>query len=108
MRTVFVDAFFAWSSQPHIESFVQRYYAAYGRAPDSYAAEGYDAAMLLRDLIQADGLLSREQLRRRILSVRNYSGMTGLTSFDRTGGTRKSPSVLTVNRGAIQLVKEVP
>ncbi len=108
VRTIFVDAFFAWSSQPHIESFVQRYYAAYGRAPDSYAAEGYDAAMLLRDLIQADGLLSREQLRRRILSVRNYSGMTGLTSFDRTGGTRKSPSVLTVNRGAIQLVKEVP
>jgi ABC-type branched-subunit amino acid transport system substrate-binding protein len=108
MRTIFVDEFFAWSSQPHIESFVQRYYAAYGRAPDSYAAEGYDAAMLLRGLIQADGLLSREQLRRRILSVRNYSGMTGLTSFDRTGGTRKSPSVLTVNRGAIQLVKEVP
>ena len=108
LRTIFVDAFFAWSSQPHIESFVQRYFAAYGRAPDSYAAEGYDAAMLLRGLIQADGLLSREQLRRRILSVRNYSGMTGLTSFDRTGGTRKSPSVLTVNRGAIQLVKEVP
>ncbi len=104
VRAIFVDAFFVWSSQPHIERFVQRYYAAYGREPDLYAAAGYDAAMLLRGLLQSDSLLSREQLRRRILSVQDYAGVTGLTSFDPSGGTRKSPSVLTVNRGAIQLV----
>ncbi len=108
VRAIFVDAFFVWSSQPHIERFVQRYYAAYGREPDLYAAEGYDAAMLLRDLLESDSLLSREQLRRRILSVQDYAGVTGLTSFDLSGGTRKSPSVLTVNRGAIQLVDQVP
>jgi ABC-type branched-subunit amino acid transport system substrate-binding protein len=108
VRAIFVDAFFAWSSQPHIERFVQRYYAAYAREPDLYAAEGYDAAMLLRGLIQSDSLLSREQLRRQILSVQDYAGMTGLTSFDPSGGTRKSPNVLTVNRGAIQLVDQVP
>ncbi|MEE9281355.1 MAG: penicillin-binding protein activator [Myxococcota bacterium] len=108
VRAIFVDAFFAWSPEPHIESFVQRYYAAYGRQPDLHAAQGYDAAMLLRSLIRSDGLLSREQLRRRILSVRGYSGTTGSTSFNSSGGTRKSPSVLTVNRGAIRLVDELP
>ncbi len=108
VRAIFVDAFFVWSPQPGVERFVQRYYAAYGREPDVYAAEGYDAAMLLRRLIQSNGTISREQLRRRILLVTDYSGLTGLTSFDESGGTRKSPNVLTVNRGAIRLVNEVP
>ncbi len=108
VRAIFVDAFFVWSPQPGVERFVQRYFAAYGREPDVYAAEGYDAATLLRRLIQGDGTISREQLRRRILNVEDYSGLTGLTSFDESGGTRKSPNVLTVNRGAIRLVNEVP
>lgn len=108
VRAIFVDAFFAWSPKPQVESFVQRYYAAYGNEPDLYAAEAYDAASLLIDEMRQGGVLSREQLRRRILSVRNYNGTTGLISFDESGGTRKSPSVLTVNRGAIRPVDELP
>ncbi len=108
VRAIFVDAFFVWSPRPGVERFVQRYFAAYGLEPDGYAAEGYDAAMLLRRLIQSDGTISREQLRQRLLTVKDYSGLTGLTSFDESGGTRKSPNVLTVNRGAIRLVPELP
>ena len=47
-RAVFTDEFFAGSARPEVAEFVRRYAATYGAAPDEYAAEGYDAAALLR------------------------------------------------------------
>ena len=100
-RAVFTDEFFAGSARPEVVDFVRRYAAAYGVAPDEYAAEGYDAAALLRFVLAGGDAPSGEVLRDRLLRVSGFPGVTGLQSFDSTGGAKKSLEFLTVKDNAI-------
>ncbi|MCH7634828.1 MAG: ABC transporter substrate-binding protein [Proteobacteria bacterium] len=105
---VFVAAFYPQSQNPMIVDFVSRFRAAFGEAPDLFAAQGYDAAVILRTLIDRAGQISREQLRRDLLVVKGFHGVSGLTAFDESGGTRKELRLLTVHRGAIRSLDELP
>jgi ABC-type branched-subunit amino acid transport system substrate-binding protein len=100
-RAVFTDEFFAGSQKPEVVDFVRRYALAYGVAPDEYAAEGYDAAALLRFVLAGGDAPSGEVLRDRLLRVSGFPGVTGLSSFDGSGGARKSLEFLTVRDNAI-------
>jgi ABC-type branched-subunit amino acid transport system substrate-binding protein len=102
---VFTDAFFAGSPYPFVQEFVTRFYAAYGDEPDRLAATGYDAAAILRTILDEARSTSRARLRSDLLQVRDFPGVSGLTSFDESGGTRKSLYLLTVQRGAIEQVE---
>jgi ABC-type branched-subunit amino acid transport system substrate-binding protein len=99
---VFTDAFFARSGYPFVQEFVSRFYAAYGAEPDLLAAEGYDAATILRSLMDDTQVVSRDRLRSQLAGLRDFPGVSGLTSFDETGGTRKSLYLLTVRAGQIE------
>jgi ABC-type branched-subunit amino acid transport system substrate-binding protein len=98
---VFTDAFFARSAYPFVQEFVSRFYAAYGAEPDLLAAEGFDAATILRNVMD-DGVVSRDRLRRQLSGLRDFPGVSGLTSFGESGGTRKSLYLLTVRAGQIE------
>ena len=100
-RAVFTDEFFAASARPEVAEFVRRYAAAYGSAPDEYAAEGYDAAALLRYVLAGGDAPSGEVLRDRLLRVSGFPGVSGVQSFDATGGAKKSLEFLTVRENAI-------
>lgn len=101
---VFTDAFFARSEYPFVQDFVSRFYSAYGDEPELLAAEGFDAASILRQIMEARGDVrtSREALRRDLLEVRDFPGVSGVTSFDEAGGTRKSLYLLTVRGDQIE------
>ncbi|HTO09235.1 MAG TPA: penicillin-binding protein activator [Myxococcota bacterium] len=100
-RAVFTDEFFAASARPEVADFVRRYALAYGATPDEYAAEGYDAAALLRFVLAGGDAPSGEVLRDRLLRVSAFPGVSGLSSFDSTGGAKKSLEFLTVKDNAI-------
>ncbi len=105
---VFTDAFFAHSSYPFVQEFVQRYYAAYGVQPDAQAAQAFDAATLLRAQLDTRGRASREDVRRALADVRDFAGVSGLTSLGDGGGTRKALYLLTVRGGAIEELDDSP
>jgi ABC-type branched-subunit amino acid transport system substrate-binding protein len=105
---VFADAFFAHSTYPFVQEFVQRYYAAYGAQPDAQAAQGFDAAMMLRAQLDSRGRSSREDVRRALSDVRDFAGVSGLTSLGDGGGTRKALYLLTVRAGAIEELGDAP
>jgi ABC-type branched-subunit amino acid transport system substrate-binding protein len=102
---VFTDTFFAGSPYPFVQEFVTRYYAAYGDEPDRLAATGYDAAAILRTIMDDGSSRSRARMRSDLLGVRDFPGVSGLTSFDESGGARKALYLLTVKRGAIEQVE---
>ncbi|MEZ0493022.1 branched-chain amino acid ABC transporter substrate-binding protein [Kineococcus sp. TBRC 1896] len=64
-------------------SFVEDYTAAYGTAPATYSAEGYDAATILLDGI-ADGKTTREDLLSYVASY-DEPGVTKQLKFDDKG-----------------------
>ncbi len=105
---IFVDAFFKGSEKPLVQDFVTRYITAYGEEPDLLAAQGYDAAMLLRRQIEKSARVSRGSLRRELLEVKGFPGVSGLASFDETGGTRENLYLLTVQKNEIQQVLTTP
>jgi ABC-type branched-subunit amino acid transport system substrate-binding protein len=105
--SVFTDAFFARSAYPFVQDFVQRYYAAYAAEPDYLAAEGFDAVAILRSVLDRRAP-SRGELRRALLSMRDFPGVSGLTSFDESGGTRKELYLLTVRQGSIEELGTTP
>ncbi len=64
--------------------------------------------MILRTLVDRAGQISRDRLRRELLFVNGFHGVSGLTAFDEAGGTRKELRLLTVHRGAILDLDELP
>ena len=104
--TIFVDRFYARSQDPLVQQFVARYADAYGEPPDTYAAEGFDAARLLRQLVEAGGAFSATDLTRGLrgfpASALGFRSVAGLQAFDEVGGSLRNLSVLTVRRRRIQ------
>ena len=88
--------------------FASRYRETYGGAPDLYAAHGYDAmGVVLRSLLLARDVTTKEL--RRVLSVRlrDFAGATGLLSFDEAGDVRRYPVMHVVWKGRIRPSAEV-
>ena len=105
---IFIGAFFAQSAFPFVQDFVGKYYASYGEEPDYLAAEGYDVAAILRSLMDSRRHTSRRELQRGLHGVRDFPGVSGLTTFDDAGGTHKELYLLTVRRGSIEELDSQP
>jgi branched-chain amino acid transport system substrate-binding protein len=76
------------SSDPAVRGFVSAFETKYGRMPDTYAAHGYDAVMILAQAIQEAGEDPAE-IRFYMNSMNPYDGVTGTTDFDDKGDVRK-------------------
>ena len=105
---IFIGAFFAQSAFPFVQDFVGKYYTSYGEEPDYLAAEGYDVAAILRSLMDSRRHTSRRELQRGLQGVRDFPGVSGLTTFDDAGGTHKELYLLTVRRGSIEQLDSQP
>lgn len=92
--------------------FADRFRAVYGREPDSFAALGYDATMLLAQAVEDAGA-DRRSIQRYLASVgRNgtpaFPGATGAIRFDEHGDpVEKGFAVGEIRDGAILLDGEI-
>jgi ABC-type branched-subunit amino acid transport system substrate-binding protein len=105
--SVFVDSFSAGNEDPLVQEFVSAYYAAYGEPPDAYAAQGYEAAALVRGLVtrRASAPSSAEltdELRLFPQRLPEFRAVAGLRSFDAVGGSVRDLAILTVKRRQIR------
>ena len=102
---VFVDGFFADSFRPEANDFIENFYMAYEREPDTMEALVYDAAdMTVRVLVGNQGG-TREDFRKGLLQLNRYPGVTGRTSFPPTRDAEKDLFILMVKAGKIVHVK---
>jgi ABC-type branched-subunit amino acid transport system substrate-binding protein len=104
---VFVDAFSAGNEDPFVQEFVAAYYAAYGEPPDAYAAQGYEAAALVRALVSRHARAPSsaeltEEIRLFAQRVPEFRAVAGLRSFDAVGGSIRDLALLTVKRRQIR------
>jgi ABC-type branched-subunit amino acid transport system substrate-binding protein len=96
---VFVDGFYRDSPHPLVQEFVNRYFEKYGGS--ILEAQGYDAAGILLLLLERAEIRTREDLRLALSQVRNYPGVTGVTSFTQQGDVEKNLFLLQVQDGNI-------
>lgn len=97
---VFMDGFFASSSDARVQEFVHSYRAMFNGDPDLVAAQSYDAMlMLLRVLKQQPQ--TREEVMRKLRTLQDFRGATGRASVLAAGDLDKRLFALTVRRGQI-------
>jgi ABC-type branched-subunit amino acid transport system substrate-binding protein len=83
------------SDVPFVAEFVERYRETYGREPDAYAAQAFDATDIV--LVQlASGRTQRRGLEAGLLKTRAHPGATGVLTMRSDGNARRRPFLLVV------------
>ena len=101
---IFVDGFFSRSENPVVREFVERYRVFYHKEPDILAAQSYDAAIMILGIIKK-GARNREDIKRELLNLHEYNGVTGITTIQPSGDSKKELFFLTIKNGKIVEVK---
>lgn len=99
---VFVDGFFAASSRPDTKRFVDAFQKRYDRVPSILEASAYDAAGMIRVVLERDRATSREEVRTLLTGLRGYHGATGDIGFDARREPEKALFFLTVDKTGIR------
>jgi branched-chain amino acid transport system substrate-binding protein len=97
---IFVDGFFADAPAPAVQTFVEQFRNRYHETPDLLAAQAYDTLLMCAQVLKA-GARTPAQLRDGLLHVRDFDGVSGLTTMGPTRDAEKVPYLLTVKGGQI-------
>jgi branched-chain amino acid transport system substrate-binding protein len=96
----FSNHYSSGEDRPEVKAFVENYRKAYnGATPDSFAALGYDAALVLFDAIERAPTLGGKDLRDAIAATKDFKGVTGTFSIDENRNAKKSAVVLEYKDG---------
>lgn len=96
---VFTAGFFTDDPSEKAQNFVKAYEDKFDETPDMFAAQAYDAAMiLLTALKNADGV-GGEAHQKAMLEIKDFPGITGVTSFTPVGDAVKDIIILKVENG---------
>jgi len=83
------DAFYLDSKREQVLDFIDRYENVFQEKPKFIEAVAYDTAMMLFQIVSQAEIKSRRELKDRLQTIRNYDGVTGLTSFKSNGEVDK-------------------
>jgi branched-chain amino acid transport system substrate-binding protein len=90
---------FGDKDDPMVKAFVAKYEKAYGKKPDQFAAQAYDAFYIMTNALKEAGAADRAKLRDSLAATRNFQGVVGKFSFDADRDVVMTPSVLIVKGG---------
>jgi branched-chain amino acid transport system substrate-binding protein len=96
------------STEPAVEAFVARFKERWkGETPDAMAALGYDSAKILARAIETAGSTDGAAIREALASIRDFPGVTGVTSIDESRNARKAAVIIAVRNGSFDYVETV-
>ncbi len=101
---VFVDGFYAESTDPAVKAFVDGYRSAYQEEPDILAAQAYDSAMMIFSLLK-EHKDTPQAVRDGLLAIKDYPGVTGQTTFAGSQEAQKKLFLIKIEDGKFTLLK---
>ena len=84
----FFDGFYAQSKRPEVVKFVREYKNNFGEDPTLLSAQAYDAAKMFFKTIHS-GAKNRLQVKKELLQIRRFQGVSGETTILPTGEAEK-------------------
>jgi branched-chain amino acid transport system substrate-binding protein len=94
---------FGDKQDPKVKAFVQKYEKTYGKKPDQFAAQAYDALYIMAEGLKKAGKADRDKLRDAMAGIKNFNGILGKFSFDAERDVVMEPTVLIVKDQKFQL-----
>ncbi len=101
---IFADGFFPLSENPIAKEFMERYRIFYNKEPDIHNANSYDTARIILEIIK-NGAKNREDIKNGLLNIKEYNGVSGITTVQSSGDSEKTLYFLTVKHGKIVEIK---
>ena len=101
-EAIFVDAFLTRNPSPSVARFTEEFRKSFQRDPETLEALSYDAAKLIKEILQSKSVSSPLQLQEELRQVKNFQGVTGLKGFGEDGKSIRTLSILTVKKGQIE------
>jgi branched-chain amino acid transport system substrate-binding protein len=92
------------SPSPENQAFVGKFRARYGKPPDTWAAQGYDALHILAKAVQATGSANPLDLSYAIRYMDPWEGANGRYAFDMRGELKDKPIYLNLFRNGAPVV----
>lgn len=86
-----------------VKEFVQKFEAEYGKKPDQFAAQAYDALYIYAEALKNAGEADRDAFRDALAEIKDLEGVLGKFSFDKDGDVVMDPTVLIIKDGKFQL-----
>ena len=100
---IFLTPFISTDTDPAIQSFTQKYTEKYGKVPDQFAADGYDAVYLVKLALEQAGITSPDAVDNAALVAAmtqiELDGLTGHMTFDENGEPMKDAKVAKIIDG---------
>ncbi|MBU0995819.1 MAG: penicillin-binding protein activator [Proteobacteria bacterium] len=90
------EGFFQNSTLPHVRFFVDRFEETYGETPGFIEAISYDTASILFEIANYAYANAKEGVRKELLKVNHFKGITGDTSFKKNGDAEKELYILKI------------
>ena len=84
------------SKEPHIRNFTEKFQEKYGKIPDHYNAQAYDAVMIIGAALEKVGADDPLKLRDAIASTKNFKGISGTISFDDKGDSEREEMIIQI------------
>ena len=100
-EAIFVDAFLTGNPSPSAARFTEEFRKSFQRDPETLEALSYDAAKLIKEILQSKSVSSPLQLQEELRQVKNFQGVTGLKGFGEDGKSIRTLFILTVKKGQI-------
>ena len=91
----FVDGFFVQSKRPEVVQFVREYKNTFRDGPTILSAQAYDATKMLIKTIHS-GAKNRIQVKKRLLQIRGFQGVSGEATILSTGEAEKKLFVMKI------------
>lgn len=85
--------------EPAVLEFVAAFRKRFGKEPDVWSAQGYDALLLVVEAMRTKGITS-DSVKEGLYAIKDFPGVSGKTTFDNNGDVIKEARFLTVRNGA--------
>jgi len=99
------DGFHGENDSEKVREFVNSFVGKYGEEPGFVEAVAYDTAMMLFQTMSMPNVRVPGSIRNELVRIRNYKGLTGLTSFNGSGDAWKKLFILTISGGRFTELK---
>lgn len=96
--SMFIDYYNVNSPSPENQAFVRKFRARFGRDPDTWAAQGYDALNILAKAVNSTGSANPLDLSYSIRYMDAWEGANGRYKFDDDGELEDKPIYLAIYR----------
>ena len=94
-------AFQVNSDNATIKNFVADYKSKFSKEPDVLVAYGYDLMNITLSVLE-NNFESSDKIKNALYRIKNFSGITGQTSFDKNGDVTKSAGIKVIKQGKFE------